>query len=166
MVTLRSLRIITNNLLVKEKLSFICHMEYADIPQHEILVRVRDLVYAGHTLCTHPLAGSVKPNETPYRSIAVSHRTAPLDEQSVLRCACAAEVLDRFKPFTHTQNEGVLRDLRLIDYTLLAAALGIDTPKEFLWGGRLFETGTGLYQDPQHSAFKGKPDRTGHAVCE
>ena len=132
MIVLRDVRIITNNPLVKEKLSFVCHMEYDEIPHREILVRLRDLVYAGHTLRTHPLAGSVKPNETPYRSVAVSQRTAPLDTQGVLLSAYAVEVFDKFKPFTRKHSEDVLRDLRFIDYTLLAAALGIDVPKEIL----------------------------------
>ena len=129
MISLRDVRIITNNPLVKEKLSFICHMEYDEIPHREILVRARDLVYAGHTLCTHPLAGSVKPGETPYRSVAVSHRIAPLDTRGVLLCAYAVEESDKLKDFTDKHSEEVLRDLRLIDYTLLAGALGIDTSR-------------------------------------
>ena len=37
-----------------------------------VLAFARDLVHAGHSLMTHPLAGSVKPNETPYKTILIS----------------------------------------------------------------------------------------------
>jgi hypothetical protein len=63
--------ILTNNELVRKilgkqyEIAFFGECSYRDI-----LIKTRDLVYAGHRLYTHPLAGSVKPNETPYRSVA------------------------------------------------------------------------------------------------
>ena len=37
----------------------------------DVLVQVRDLIYAGHKLLSHPQASSLKPNQTPYRTILV-----------------------------------------------------------------------------------------------
>ena len=63
--------IVTNNPLVRDCLSDWYQIDYQEISFREILVKVRDLVYMGHELYTHPIAGSVKPNETPYKSIVI-----------------------------------------------------------------------------------------------
>jgi hypothetical protein len=49
------------------ELVYLDGMEYIDV-----LERVRDYVHKGHTLLTHPLSGSIKPYETPYKSVIVS----------------------------------------------------------------------------------------------
>ena len=92
----------------------------------EILVEARDMVYAGHTLYTHPLAGSVKPNETPYKSLVVSLEPHGFDAQYGELMASAIAVFDKFKPIVRQLPERVLRDFQLIDYTLLAGAIGFD----------------------------------------
>ena len=92
----------------------------------EILVEARDLVYAGHVLYTHPLAGSVKPNETPYKSLIVSREAHGFDAQHGEMIASAIAVLDKFKPLGRTFPPSVLEDFQLIDYTLLAGAIGFD----------------------------------------
>ena len=92
----------------------------------EILVEARDLVYAGHILYTHPLAGSVKPNETPYKSVIVSVEPHGFDAQHAELAASAIAVFDKFKPIVRELPERVLRDFQLIDYTLLCGAIGFD----------------------------------------
>ena len=92
----------------------------------ELLVEARDLVYAGHILYTHPLAGSVKPNETPYKSLVVSMEPHGFDVQHGEMIASAIAVFDKFKPLQRTLSESVLKDFQLIDYTLLAGAIGFD----------------------------------------
>ena len=37
----------------------------------DVLIKVRDMIYDRHILLTHPQASSLKPNQTPYRSIIV-----------------------------------------------------------------------------------------------
>ena len=84
------------------------------------------MVYVGHTLYTHPLSGSVKPNETPYKSIAVSkvpHAFSAEQAGIIAECILAA---DKFPPRTRALSEAVKRDFQLIDYTLLAGALEFD----------------------------------------
>jgi hypothetical protein len=98
-----------------------------DLSFREILVKVRDLVYAGHKLYTHPLAGSVKPNETPYKSIVISRepkKTMDMDEAMII--ASAVETYDKFTPRNRELPERVHKDFQLIDYTLLCGALGLD----------------------------------------
>ena len=65
--------LVTNNLLVfqsyqdKIKVDFLEKGTYLDV-----LIRVRDYVQKGYRLETHPMAGSIKPNQTPYRSVLIS----------------------------------------------------------------------------------------------
>ena len=48
---------------------------YPEDTYREILVRARDLVYIGHRLCNHPLYGSLRPHETPYRTVVPVYDT-------------------------------------------------------------------------------------------
>ena len=69
----RDFLILTNNPLVFTCMSDRFRIVFSpELTYREILVKARDLVYIGHTLYTHPLSGSVKPNETPYKSVVVS----------------------------------------------------------------------------------------------
>ena len=121
--------ILTNTPLVRQCMEGRGHYTIRFEPERsfrEILVEARDLVYAGRTLNTHPLAGSVKPNETPYKSLIVSMEPHGFDEQHAELMANAIAVFDKFKPIVRELPERVLRDFQLIDYTLLCGAIGFD----------------------------------------
>ena len=125
----RDYLILTNNPLVHECLEGRGYYTIRFEPERsfrEILVEARDLVYAGHELYTHPLAGSVKPNETPYKSLVVSLSAHGFDAVNSELIANAIGVFDKFKPLNRTYTESVLRDFQLIDYSLLAGAIGFD----------------------------------------
>ncbi len=94
----------------------------------DVLVYARDLVHRGHKLLTHPLMGSLKPNETPYRSIALSGEADGLDFESLELIENAIQVFDRFARVTRPDRgintpERMLADFRLLDETLLTSAL-------------------------------------------
>ena len=118
--------VITNNPLVAELVPAHLAVEYHDISCREILVKVRDLVYAGHRLYTHPLSGSVKPNETPYKSVAVSKKPGKMEMEEALIISGSIEAFDKFPPIRRELPLGVQKDFRLIDYTLLCSAVGLD----------------------------------------
>lgn len=46
----------------------------------EVLLAARDKIHAGHKLLSHPMAGSVKPNQTPFRSIVLDGAVSPASE--------------------------------------------------------------------------------------
>ncbi|MEA4994722.1 hypothetical protein SDC9_132076 [bioreactor metagenome] len=127
MTSERQYLILTNNPLVKA-----CMAERYEIllleelTLREILVKARDMVYAGHTLYTHPLAGSVKPNETPYKSVVVSKNPGEFSAEQAGLIAGSIEVCDKLAPRRRALTRSVLEDFRLIDYTLLSGALGFD----------------------------------------
>ena len=118
--------IVTNNPLVKELVPADYAIDFEQITYGEILTKVRDLVYAGHRLYTHPLSGSVKPNETPYKSIVVSKnpKKMELDEAEIISNSIVT--YNKFPQKYRDLPEGVLKDFQLIDYTLLCGALGLD----------------------------------------
>jgi len=65
--------LITNNPMVYEKLGNNIETEYLENGSFmDVLFCVRDKIHKGHELLTHPLSGSVKPGETPYKSVIVS----------------------------------------------------------------------------------------------
>ena len=127
MESIREYRIITNNPLVVRCVPKTYRVDFfGEESFREILVRVRDMVYAGHKLYTHPLAGSVKPNETPYKSIVVSREPRKMDADEAMIIASAVETFDKFTPRRRQLTEEMFRDFQLIDYTLLCGALGLD----------------------------------------
>ena len=120
------IKIITNNPLVVSCLSDYYEIEYHEISFREILVKVRDMVYEGYELRTHPIAGSVKPNETPYKSIVVDKTPGTFSMEAANLRANALITFDKFTPIGWTLPERILQDFQLIDYTLLAGALDFD----------------------------------------
>ena len=121
--------ILTNNPLVPRCMEGKGKFTIRFMPERsfrEVLVLARDMVYAGHTLYTHPLAGSVKPNETPYKSVVVSVEPHGFDAQMGEIMANAIAVFDKFTPIGWELNERILSDFQLIDYTLLAGSLHFD----------------------------------------
>ena len=120
------MRIITNNPLVRDCLSDWYQVDYHEISYREILVKVRDLVYSGYKLYTHPIAGSVKPNETPYKSIVVGKAPGEFSIEESNLMANAMITFVKFKPLNVVYSDYHLQDFQLIDYTLLCGALDVD----------------------------------------
>ncbi|MBQ3405417.1 MAG: GrdX family protein, partial [Oscillospiraceae bacterium] len=120
--------IVTNNPDVKSKYEGDHTVIFVEGGYKDVLVKVRDLVHEGHQLLTHPLMGSLKPNETPYRSIAVSAQKGPVDTDSVILISESIETFDNFakidRPDRGTNTpERLLADFRLIDLTLISSAV-------------------------------------------
>ncbi len=92
----------------------------------QVLQLARDLVHQGHLLISHPLAGSVKPNETPYKSIVLSRRPrGPVDYESLSVIEGSLRTAGRMLGENPLPDypEQVLADFQLIDRSLLEHAL-------------------------------------------
>ena len=121
------MRIISNNPLVRDVLSDWYQVDYHEISHREILVMVRDLVYSGYKLYTHPTAGSVKPNENPYKSIVVGKEPeGEFSMEEINLMANAMITFDKFKPLNVKYSDYHFEDFKMIDYTLLCGALDVD----------------------------------------
>lgn len=114
--------LVTNNEMVNEKfkdnleVSFLQGYDYL-----QVLEWVRDRVHEGHKLLTHPLSGSIKPNETPYKSIMISKDKFELDTDGLLIIEEAIGAAKKFVSIKPTPNwkERVLDDFRVIDLSLM-----------------------------------------------
>ena len=117
--------IITNNQKVrdffeKERIEVL----YIDGDYKDVLYMVRDKVQLNYHLLTHPLSGSIKPNETPYKSIAIK-KEKKLDLLSLELISNAIEVYKKLQKDLKTPfwTESILEDFRVIDLDLIKNAL-------------------------------------------
>ena len=115
--------IITNNPLVLDKLNETQTIIYKDISYEEILKEVRDHIHQGHMLLSHPLSGSVKPNETPYKSVMIGKRKEDVDLESVSMIESAIQACGKFAFKSDKYKPEVYKDFQLIDWTLLESAM-------------------------------------------
>lgn len=115
--------IVTNNTLVMEKFGQDYHVEYEELSFEDTLKKVRDKIYKGHKLLTHPLSGSVKPNETPYKSVMITEEPEGLDMQSMKLIENAIQACAKFEHKSDKYGPEVYDDFRLIDCTLISSAI-------------------------------------------
>lgn len=115
--------VVTNNPLVLDKLRETHEVIYEEVSYEELLKKVRDRIHAGHLLLTHPLSGSVKPNETPYKSVLISIGKEEVDSRSLSIIENAIQACHKFEDRTGTYNDRVLEDFQLIDWTLLESGM-------------------------------------------
>ena len=118
--------IITNNSKVKDNFDGCYEVAYEEKSCGQLLMQVRDFVHNGYRLLTHPLSGSVKPNETPYKSIVIKGPSAKLDIDSLLLIEEAIACYEKFENCTLIQknySEDVLSDFRTVDLALIKGAL-------------------------------------------
>ena len=102
-------------------------LEFLDTDYLGVLKAVRDKIHQGHGLLTHPLSGSVKPGETPYKTVIVTGERRALDtnvltitttitiiEESIQTCVKITPKTGKIE-----YNEKTLADFQLIDYNLI-----------------------------------------------
>ena len=107
--------IITNNPLVKEKLGEDYHVEYEELSYEDTLKKVQKMIFQGYRLLTHPLSGSVKPNETPYKSVMLSETPEGLDAQAMQIIASAIQACGKFQFKSDLYKPQVYADFQLVD---------------------------------------------------
>ncbi|RQD68428.1 MAG: GrdX protein [Tindallia sp. MSAO_Bac2] len=118
--------VITNNPMVKN------HLEknhnnllWVEGSYEDVLLEVRNKVHLGHHIISHPLAGSIKPYETPYRTVVISDKAEALHMQSLETLEQVFALLNSFKGkdgklhSLRTYREDDLPDLQLIDLDLI-----------------------------------------------
>ena len=118
------MKLITNNpKFIEENLKDI-EIEYLDVSYIDILRKVRDYVHENWEIVTHPLYGSVKPNETIYRTIVLKENNS-LDIMSV---NLISEAILTFKKFRNNREvpqwtDRVKDDFSVIDHDLIINAI-------------------------------------------
>ena len=115
--------VITNNPKVRAYFNT-CDVQFVDGNYEAVLIKTRDLVHQNYKLLTHPLSGSVKPNETPYKSVALEVSNT-LDVAGLLLIENAIEVYGKLQKDARTPNwtERILSDFMVIDFDLFKNAV-------------------------------------------
>ena len=114
--------IVTNNPLVLKEMEHRYSIIYKETTFDGILEQIRDLIHKGYRLLTHPLSGSVKPGETPYKSVLMSHGER-LDMTSLTLIEDAIRTSRKFEDKSEKYSGKTLDDLKLIDMDLLKGAI-------------------------------------------
>ena len=88
----------------------------------DVLIKVRDLVYDKHILLTHPQASSLKPNQTPYRSVMVYPKGKEDNIKDILLIEKCLETFRQWQEIAKTPEsyqEKVSEDFKTIDLSVI-----------------------------------------------
>ena len=113
-----SLKIVSNNSLVKEK--FDC-VEFVDGNYIDVLTTARDLIHKGCSLVSHPLPASIRMVFSSIRSIVIEDGNG-FDENSIL---IIEEAIDKYNLTMKNRNVDFknVKDYEIVDLTLVESAL-------------------------------------------
>ena len=120
--------LVTNNRLCFEKYKDRVRVAYLEDGSYlDVLVRARDYVQKGSRIETHPMAGSIKPNQTPFRSVLLSDRKMDGDEliENELMIEDAVLMTRKFLSDHPVRNwdESITDDFRQVDLELISGAI-------------------------------------------
>ena len=118
--------IISNNPMSKQKFTPEYNVQFIEGNVIEVFKKIRDYVHLGHKILTHPSMSSIKPNETPYRTVIISKtRYNNTDVDSLMLIENSIMTTEKFlRDFsTPIWSEKILLDFQLIDYDLISHAV-------------------------------------------
>lgn len=123
--------LVTNNPLVEEKYgNYSNNLEVVSVETkdcRQVLTTARDMIHQGKRLETHPMAGSVKPNQNPYKTIMLSNNQNTEEESkdqlliienSIIK---ATELLNNRK--LPEWEEKILKDFQFVDLSLIESGI-------------------------------------------
>ncbi len=111
--------VVTNNPLVGKDLG---DMSFVEGSFEDVLIKVRDLVYEGHQLISHPIGASMRMLFSPYRSVLVGAERSEIREVYALTIESS---MDTFRRSTANRNVDHVNadDYARIDLELLKEAI-------------------------------------------
>ncbi|MBU3093082.1 GrdX family protein [Clostridium sp. CM028] len=118
--------IVTNNPLCLDKFGEKYKVEFLSTGIMNVLKAVRNHIHKGHLLLTHPLSSSIKPNETPYKTVIITKsKKEVIDLQSVNFIEESIHTTEKFikDRGTPAWSDAVRNDFMLIDYDIISHGL-------------------------------------------
>ena len=87
----------------------------------EVLKKARDLIHTGHKLLTHPQASSLKPNQTPYRTILLYGVQGSSEAEDVCLIENALETYEKWNSIKKIPeyDEKTAYDYKTIDLSMI-----------------------------------------------
>lgn len=119
--------LVTNNSMAIAKYGDVFDVRTAD-SYEDVLIKTRDLIYAGCMLLTHPQASSLKPNQTPVRSVMLYPER--LEGELAGDCVLIDNALEGYSKWQHTAPspsvypESIINDFETIDLSLIDGVAG------------------------------------------
>lgn len=114
--------LVTNNDKVYEKYKNMLQCVFVE-KYEEVLIKVRNFVYDRYILLTHPQASSLKPNQTPYRSVMVYPRNDEEDNiKDILLIEKCIETFRQWQDIARTPENyerKVTEDFKTIDLSVI-----------------------------------------------
>ncbi len=120
--------VVTNNVRCRDRYEGEYDVVYnEDWTYLDVLYQVRDLVQKGAILITHPMAGSLKPNQTPFRSVVVGTYTLE-DKEPWEDITLIENSIDSCKKFLRGRPlppwpEDIKKDFRTLDLSFIEGAM-------------------------------------------
>ena len=110
--------IITNNPKVNEKYHDSKTVKFLEGTYLDVLLAARNIVHKGGVLLIHPLSSSLKPNETPYKSLLVAQNKEEVDLKSIDLIENSIATAQKFG--SHPKEMAIKKreDYKLIDLDL------------------------------------------------
>lgn len=119
--------IVTNNPMVQEKLKDIRTIHFVEGLYGNVLDEVKKQIIDKHfRLLSHPLSGSIKPNETYYKTIFVTETTSQyIDIESLEYIESAIAVYEKFIKNKQRPDWSlaVLKDFAFVDFYIAQSTL-------------------------------------------
>ncbi len=96
---------------------------FFDESMASLFLRIRDAVHKGWVLRSHPLSGSVRPSETPFKSVLMEEgHTLDFDSLALIEAAIATEKKTR-ETRHYLLDEAAREDAMLVDLSLIQNAI-------------------------------------------
>jgi len=116
----KAIKVVTNNPLLKEEDDVL----FVDGTFKDVLVKVRDMVYAGHELISHPLFASSRMMFSPFRTVLVGDKR---EKPSDFECQVIEDAIMTYDVSTARRNRQPEHD---DDYAYLDQSLYFSTLEE------------------------------------
>lgn len=120
--------LVTNNPLTESKVSELEKTYLENQTYLEVLCYVRDEIHKGAKILTHPLTSSIKPDETPYKSILIETEIGNgLDYDSLTLIENSIDVVKKFSKLDGRNRKAytkeILFDFQTIDYLVIKSGI-------------------------------------------
>lgn len=120
------LLVITNNDKVLSKYTDIFHVDFiTNEDMLSVFIKTRDYIHNGYNLLTHPLSGSLKPNQTPYKSVLIIKNDNELSFESLSFIENAIEAFKKFNKNVSIAkwSDKIKEDFKTVDLSLIESCI-------------------------------------------
>lgn len=113
--------LVTNNDRAAERWGVSVSEVFLLCSYEEVLIKARDLIHTNHKLLTHPQASSLKPNQTPYRTILLYKEGGKDNADDVCLIENAIEAFEKWNAIKKAPkcHEKIADDYKTIDISMI-----------------------------------------------